>query len=165
MLLRVTTHYQRFLFCVNTTPTYEETRITLPVGTYNFRDHPNPLRPNSDSKWLVLEEAELSKLGLKHDAIVGMSYNALMFYGSPACGYADMMMDIEDITPTMTVVQPVVTSKVRPKNPARQVIPLPIRYHPSFIQYCPPRGNSNVLYLGLHRVKKYNSRARRVCNG
>lgn len=164
MLLRVTTHGQRVLSCVTDALNYTETSITLPPGTYVFRRIPNPFRLNFGD-WMVLDESGLLGLGLNHGAIVGMDYKALMFYGSPTCGYADMVMDIKDITPAMTVVQSVVTAEVKPISPARQVVPLPIRHYPPFTRYYPPRGNSNILYLGLHRIRRHHPAARRECNG
>ncbi len=165
MLLRVTTHGQRVLSCVTDAPNYMETSVTLPPGTYVFRRTPNPFRLDFGD-WMVLDESGLLGLGLNHDAIVGMSYEALMFYSSSACGYADMVMDVEDITPVVAVAQPVITTEVRPMNPARQVIHLPIRNYPNFARSDQPRG-SNILTLycaGRHR-RFLNPAARRECNG
>jgi hypothetical protein len=156
MLLRVTTHGQRVIYhVVSATPSYEETRITLPAGTYNFRDHPNPLRSDW-GKWLVLDESELPKLGLDSDAIVGMSHEALMFCGSPAC-ISSMAMDIEDITPVMATVQSVVTAEVK----TAKIIPLPVRRYPEFTRNDQPRG----LYCASRHRRFLNPAARRECHG
>ncbi|MFA5126865.1 MAG: hypothetical protein WC465_02595 [Patescibacteria group bacterium] len=123
MPLRVVTEFPRVLYHVLSTDPYQEASFTLPPGEYLFLSIPNPM-PRHRGNWAVLSPDDLVKLDLDQEAIVGMGYEALMFYGLRRGLFgdlADMYMDIEEI-PEAVVAKVTAVANDRPSAARSRII-------------------------------------------